>query len=106
MGEELLPEGFVYGDAFGEVVEAGGKGLFAGVADGVGGVEGWRGVEVGEDGFGSGVEGGGIGCEVGQVDGEEDLGGAGFAERVARDLVGGKAAGEHGGEEVERQGEP
>ena len=80
------------------------EGLFAGVADGFLWVEGWGGVEVGEDGIGHLGEFGGVG-EGGGVDGEEELGEAGFLEGVEGELVGAGAAGEHGGEHVEGERE-
>ena len=57
-------------------------------------------MEVFEDRFGDVGKVGRI-DEVGGVDGEEELGEAGFLQGVERELVGGEAAGEHGGEHIE-----
>ena len=108
-GGEVVPEVGVYGDAEAKVFLAKVEGLFAGIADGLGGVGGGGLVEGVEDALGDVVElgpdvlaGGG---EEGGIDGEEDLGLAGLEGGLERKLVGGEAAGEHGGEEVEDDGE-
>ena len=99
-----MPDFGVDWDAQAEVFFAELEGLFAGVADGFGGV-GWGGlVEVVDDGVGD-VGEFGCGGYVGWVDGEEELGLAGLAEGIGWELVGGEASGEHGGHHVEDQGQ-
>ncbi len=78
--------------------------MFAGVADGHGGVGGRGAAEVVDDGVGDVGEFGGAG-DVGGVDGKEELGLAGLAEGIGWELVGGEATGEHGGHHVEDEGE-
>ena len=74
--------------------------LFAWVADWVSRVDGGSIGEGVEDAGGDGVEAGRVG-EGSGVDSEKDLAHTGFAGGLARDIVGGEAAGEHGGEHVE-----
>ena len=69
---ELVPDVFVYGNAEAEIFFAETQGLFAGVAEGVGGVERRGVVEIGDDFVGDVGEFAG-GGEVGGVDGEEEL---------------------------------
>ena len=99
-----MPDVGIDGDAEAEVFFAELEGLFAGVADGLGGVGGGGAVEVVDDGVGDVGELGGAGY-VGGVDGEEELGLAGLAEGIGGELVGGEASGEHGGHHVEDEGE-
>ncbi len=80
------------------------KGLFAGVAGGLPRVGTGGLVEGLDEALGDAVDLGN-GAEAGGVDREEELGEAGLSKRVGRDLMGGAAAGEGSGEEVEDQGE-
>ena len=99
-----MPKVGVDGDAEAEILFAELEGLFAGVADGLGGVGGGGAVEVVEDGVGDLGEFGGAG-DVGGVDGEEELGLAGLAVGIGGEFVGSQASGEHGGHHVEDEGE-
>jgi len=101
---ELLPDGGGDGDSEALVFAAEVEGLFAGVADGAGGIDGRGRAQGFEDGCGGAVEFGAVG-EVGGIDGEEDLADAGFAGGLAGDFVGGAAAGEHRGEHVQDERE-
>ena len=107
-GEDLLPERLVDGDAETEIFFADAEGLLAGIAGRFLCVGGLCGVDGFDDGVGD-VLGVGLAwivlSECRWIEGDKDLREGGFAERIARELVGGVAECGDGGDGVEEDGQ-